>query len=276
MKLEIDTELLEKLSTYDVLILGLIKSVCKNHANACNLSLKTISKELRLDIKTVRKSLKKLTECEYITRNFDGNNATKTSITVLGTTTNGTTESGTTKFGSTQEKERTKEKEIYITNTSNSLITLNNKKEKKEIYKERKEKFGTTESGTTTNGTTFQAPSVLEVEELMRACIASHCATDPRYTALQATIANHASDFMDYWQGQDWKRKGVRMKSVKASVNTWLAHCVQNVKNYNNVQGNDAVNQYLAEHAQSNNNNKVIDSDCVVIDGETICLENQL
>ena len=275
MKLEIDTELLEKLSTYDVLILGLIKSVCKNHANACNLSLKTISKELRLDIKTVRKSLKKLTECEYITRNFDGNNATKTSITVLGTTTNGTTESGTTKIGSTQEKERTKEKEIYITNT-NSLITLNNKKEKKEIYKERKEKIGTTESGTTTNGTTFQAPSVFEVEELMRACIASHCATDPRYTALQATIANHASDFVDYWQGQDWKRKGVRMKSVKASVNTWLAHCVQNVKNYNNVQGNDAVNQYLAEHGQSNNNNKVIDSDCVVIDGETICLENQL
>lgn len=276
MKLEIDTELLEKLSTYDVLILGLIKSVCKNHANACNLSLKTISKELRLDIKTVRKSLKKLTECEYITRNFEGNNATKTSITVLGTTTNGTTESGTTKLGSTQEKERTKEKEIYITNTSNSLITLNNKKEKKEIYKERKEKFGTTESGTTTNGTTFQAPSVFEVEELMRACIASHCATDPRYTALQATIANHASDFVDYWQGQDWKRKGVRMKSVKASVNTWLAHCVQNVKSYNNVQGNDAVNQYLAEHTQSNNNNKVIDSDCVVIDGETICLENQL
>ena len=275
MKLEIDTELLEKLSTYDVLILGLIKSVCKNHANACNLSLKTISKELRLDIKTVRKSLKKLTECEYITRNFDGNNATKTSITVLGTTTNGTTESGTTKIGSTQEKERTKEKEIYITNT-NSLITLNNKKEKKEIYKERKEKIGTTESGTTTNGTTFQAPSVFEVEELMRACIASHCTTDPRYTALQATIANHASDFVDYWQGQDWKRKGVRMKSVKASVNTWLAHCVQNVKNYNNVQGNDAVNQYLAEHGQSNNNNKVIDSDCVVIDGETICLENQL
>ena len=223
MKLEIDTELLEKLSTYDVLILGLIKSVCKNHANACNLSLKTISKELRLDIKTVRKSLKKLTECEYITRNFNGNNATKTSITVLGTTTN-----------------------------------------------------GTTESGTTTNGTTFQAPSVFEVEELMRACIASHCATDPRYTALKTTIANHASDFVDYWQGQDWKRKGVRMKSVKASVNTWLAHCVQNVKNYNNVQGNDAVNQYLAEHAQSNNNNKVIDSDCVVIDGETICLENQL
>lgn len=271
MKLEIDTELLEKLSTYDVLILGLIKSVCKNHANACNLSLKTISKELRLDIKTVRKSLKKLTECEYITRNFEGNNAAKTSITVLGPT-----ESGPTKFGSTQEKERTKEKEIYITNTSNSLITLNNKKEKKEIYKERKEKFGTTESGTTTNGTTFQAPSVFEVEELMRACIASHCATDPRYTALQATIANHASDFVDYWQGQDWKRKGVRMKSVKASVNTWLAHCVQNVKSYNNVQGNDAVNQYLAEHAQSNNNNKVIDSDCVVIDGETICLENQL
>ena len=276
MKLEIDTELLEKLSTYDVLILGLIKSVCKNHANACNLSLKTISKELRLDIKTVRKSLKKLTECEYITRNFNGNNATKTSITVLGTTTNGTTESGTTKIGSTQEKERTKEKEIYITNTSNSLITLNNKKEKKEIYKERKEKIGTTKSGPTTNGTTFQAPSVFEVEELMRACIASHCATDPRYTALQATIANHASDFVDYWQGQDWKRKGVRMKSVKASVNTWLAHCVQNVKNYNNVQGNDAVNQYLAEHGQSNNNNKVIDSDCVVIDGETICLENQL
>ena len=238
MRVEIDTELLEKLSTYDVLILGLIKSVCKNHANACNLSLKTISKELRLDIKTVRKSLKKLTECEYITRNFEGNNATKTSITVLGTTTNGTTESGTTKFGSTQEKERTKEKEIYITNTSNSLITLNNKKEKKEIYKERKEKFGTTESGTT-----FQAPSVFEVEDLMRACIASHCATDPRYTALQATIANHASDFVDYWQGQDWKRKGVRMKSVKASVNTWLAHCVQNVKSYNNVQGNDAVNQ---------------------------------
>ena len=276
MRVEIDTDLLEKLSTYDVLILGLIKSVCKNHANACNLSLKTISKELRLDIKTVRKSLKKLTECEYITRNFNGNNATKTSITVLGTTTNGTTESGTTKFGSTQEKERTKEKEIYITNTSNSLITLNNKKEKKEIYKERKEKFGTTESGTTTNSTTFQAPSVFEVEDLMRACIASHCATDPRYTALQATIANHASDFVDYWQGQDWKRKGVRMKSVKASVNTWLAHCVQNVKNYNNVQGNDAVNQYLAEHVQSNNNNKVIDSDCVVIDGETICLENQL
>lgn len=271
MRVEIDTELLEKLSTYDVLILGLIKSVCKNHANACNLSLKTISKELRLDIKTVRKSLKKLTECEYITRNFEGNNATKTSITVLGTTTNGTTESGTTKLGSTQEKERTKEKEIYITNTSNSLITLNNKKEKKEIYKERKEKFGTTESGTT-----FQAPSVFEVEDLMRACIASHCATDPRYTALQATIANHASDFVDYWQGQDWKRKGVRMKSVKASVNTWLAHCVQNVKSYNNVQGNDAVNQYLAEHGQSNNNNKVIDSDCVVIDGETICLENQL
>ena len=140
MRVEIDTELLEKLSTYDVLILGLIKSVCKNHANACNLSLKTISKELRLDIKTVRKSLKKLTECEYITRNLEGNNAAKTSITVLGTTTNGTTESGSTKIGSTQEKERTKEKEIYITNTSNSLITLNNKKEKKEIYKERKEK----------------------------------------------------------------------------------------------------------------------------------------
>ncbi len=71
--------------------------------------------------------------------------------------------------------------------------------------------------------------SAEEVLELFKQWRDKHVKLEPRIQGVNLEL--EAEKFFEYWEDNDWSRKGKKMKSVNGSIATWLGNCCDKVKN---------------------------------------------
>lgn len=67
-----------------------------------------------------------------------------------------------------------------------------------------------------------------EVLEMFKAWRDKHIKVEPRIQGVNLPL--EAEKFFEYWNDQDWKRNGKKMKSVNGSIATWLGNACERVR----------------------------------------------
>lgn len=70
--------------------------------------------------------------------------------------------------------------------------------------------------------------SVEEVLELFKQWRDKHVKLEPRIQGVNLEL--EAEKFFEYWEDNNWSRKGKKMKSVNGSIATWLGNCCDKVR----------------------------------------------